>query len=134
MNSLFHVVTRLLSFHSQSRKLCQHLPPTNSDSVIHGNSPEYETNTHSCVLYYILVISLITMVKTCSWGTCNSDTRYPERVQNVRFIPFRKPTINGDTCLRWIQSCGRPHWQFNQFKINRHTFVCSKVSGFELNN
>lgn len=130
------LVTRLLSSHSQSgsRKLCWTLPPTNSASVIQGNAPECETNTHSCVLYYILVISLITMVKTCSCGTCNSDTRYLERVQNVRFIPFPKPTTNGDKCLRWIKSCGRPHWQFNQSKINRHTFVCSKVSGFELNN
>lgn len=132
-SSTSSLVGRLLSFYSQSRKLCQPLPPTYSDSVIHGNSSECETNTHSCVLYYILVISLITMVKTCSWVTCNSDTRYPERVQNVRFIPFPKPTTNGDKCLRWIKSCGRPHWQFNQSKINRHTFVCSKVSGFELN-
>lgn len=57
-----------------------------------------------------------------------------ERVQNVRFIPFPKPTTNGAKCLRWVKSCGRPHWQFNQSKINRHTFVCSKISGFELNN
>lgn len=79
--------------------------------------------THLCAM---LVISLITMVKTCSWGTCNSDTRYPERVQNVRFILFPKPTTNQAKFLRWVKSCGRPHWQFNQSKINRHTFVCSK--------
>lgn len=53
-------MTRLLSFHSQSesQKLCQPFPPTNSASVIHGYTPECETNTHSCVLYYISVISL----------------------------------------------------------------------------
>lgn len=95
-SSTSSLVTRLLSFHSQSesRKLCQPIPPTNSASVIHGNAPECEINIHMCVLYYILVISLIIMVKTCSWGTFNSDTGYPERVENVRFIPFPKPTTN----------------------------------------
>jgi hypothetical protein len=47
------------------------------------------------------------MVKRCCWGTCNSDTRYPETVQNVSFIPFPKPKTNFDACPRWIKACGR---------------------------
>lgn len=66
------------------------------------------------------------MVKTCAWGTCNNDTRYPERVENVRFIPFPKPKTNSAKCLRWIKACGRPHNQLNVSKIDRHKFVCSK--------
>nr|XP_022320129.1 uncharacterized protein LOC111122604 isoform X5 [Crassostrea virginica] len=57
---------------------------------------------------------------------CNSDTRYPERIHGVRFIPFPKPKTNEAKCLHWIKACGRPHWQFGQSSINRHTFVCSK--------
>ncbi|KAJ8298551.1 hypothetical protein KUTeg_023894 [Tegillarca granosa] len=41
------------------------------------------------------------MVKTCSWGTCNSDSRFPERIVDVRFIPFPKPKTNWEKCARW---------------------------------
>lgn len=66
------------------------------------------------------------MVKTCAWGRCNSNTRRPERIQGVRFIPFPKPKTQKDKCLRWIKACGRPHYQLNESRINRHTFVCTK--------
>ncbi|XP_056001623.1 uncharacterized protein LOC125656555 [Ostrea edulis] len=66
------------------------------------------------------------MVKICEWGTCNSDTRYSERVENIRFVPFPKPKSNFDKCLRWVKACGRPHTQLNPQKVTRHTYVCSK--------
>ncbi|XP_062577807.1 uncharacterized protein LOC134239658 [Saccostrea cucullata] len=66
------------------------------------------------------------MVKTCAYGKCNSDTRYPERIQGVRFIPFPKPKTQKDKCLRWIRACGRPHYQLNESRIDRHTFICTK--------
>ncbi|XP_056109207.1 uncharacterized protein LOC130087032 [Rhinichthys klamathensis goyatoka] len=44
------------------------------------------------------------MVKRCACGTCNSDTRYPERLgDGVYFLPFPKPHLNRDKCLLWIQ-------------------------------
>jgi hypothetical protein len=70
------------------------------------------------------------MVKICAWGTCNSDTRYPDRVKDVTFVPFPKPKTNFDKCLRWVRACGRPHNQLNPQKITRHTYVCSKVKTF----
>ena len=67
------------------------------------------------------------MVKRCCWGTCNSDTRYPDRVQNVLFFPFPKPKTNIEVCMRWIKACGRPYDQLNVNKITKDTYVCSKV-------
>ncbi|KAG5285135.1 hypothetical protein AALO_G00034470 [Alosa alosa] len=58
------------------------------------------------------------MVKRCAWGICNTDTRFPERLEGgVRFFPFPKPKSNPDKC---------PHSQLNPSRINKHTFVCSK--------
>ena len=73
------------------------------------------------------------MVKRCQWGTCNSDTRYPERLEGgITFIPFPKPKRNFEKCKRWIKACGRPHDQLNETLIdgNYHMFVCTKVSNF----
>ena len=40
--------------------------------------------------------------KRCSWGKCNSDSRYTDRphMQNVQFVPFAKPKTNKEKCLR----------------------------------
>jgi len=67
--------------------------------------------------------------KRCSWGTCNSDSRYPTRpyMADVLFYPFPKPKTQPEKCLNWIKACGRPHEQLNTDKIIRHHFVCSKV-------
>lgn len=72
------------------------------------------------------------MPKHCCWGECNSDTRYPERCENIQFIPFVKPTKpwNRDQCLRWIRACGRPQDQLNINKIKKHHYICSKVSSY----
>ena len=34
--------------------------------------------------------------KRSSWGKCNSDSRYTDRLhmQNVQFVPFAKPKTN----------------------------------------
>ena len=67
------------------------------------------------------------MVKICCYGTCRSDTRYPDPLFEVNFYPFPKPKSNFDKCLRWIKACGRPHSDLNVKKINKDTYVCSKV-------
>ena len=114
-------VRRLSSNLSQS-DFRYHRPPLTPINIIKRNS----STLQFCI--DILIYFTKIMVKTCSWGKCNSDTRYPERIHGVRFIPFPKPKTNEAKCLRWIKACGRPHWQFGQSSINRHTFVCSKVS------
>ena len=114
-------VMRLSSNLSQS-DFRNHRPPLTPTNIIKRNSSTLQF--YNDILIYFTKI----MVKTCSWGKCNSDTRYPERIHGVRFIPFPKPKTNEAKCLRWIKACGRPHWQFGQSSINRHTFVCSKVS------
>lgn len=73
-------------------------------------------------------IELNIMVKHCSYGTCKSDSRYPEKLMGAKFIPFPKPKSDLEKCLRWISCCRRPHAQLNVDKITKHTYVCSKVS------
>ena len=54
------------------------------------------------------------MVKQCAWGTYNTDSRYPERLQNgVYFIPFPKPQRDKEKCVMWIRLCGRSEYQQN---------------------
>ena len=67
------------------------------------------------------------MVKRCCWGTCNSDTRYPERLNGAKFIPFPKPKRALEKCMLWML-CGRPHSQFNLRNVTKNTFICTKVS------
>ena len=70
------------------------------------------------------------MGKKCAWGLCDSDSRYPERLQGgVKFILFPRPLKNLERCLRWIKSCGRPHEQLNVRRLegNYNVYVCSKV-------
>ncbi|XP_050395994.1 zinc finger protein 26 [Patella vulgata] len=72
------------------------------------------------------------MVKRCSWGTCNSDSRYPERLAGgVTFIPFPKLGRTRDKARRWIRLCGRPYEKLNEEILAerrkaKHLFVCSK--------
>ncbi|KAL3881638.1 hypothetical protein ACJMK2_028051 [Sinanodonta woodiana] len=69
------------------------------------------------------------MVKRCQWGLCNSDSRYPNRLNGgVKFIPFPKPRRNLEKCKRWIKACGGPHDQLNVDTVddNYHMFVCTK--------
>ncbi|KAK3085781.1 hypothetical protein FSP39_008650 [Pinctada imbricata] len=66
------------------------------------------------------------MVKRCCYGTCNSNSRYPERLDGAKFIPFPKKISNHDKCMRWIKACGRPHYQLNIENITKDTYICSK--------
>ena len=70
------------------------------------------------------------MVKHCCWGTCKSDSRYPERLEGAFFIPFAKPKQTPDKCRLWVKLCGRPHKQLNVGKVTKDTYICSKVSLF----
>jgi hypothetical protein len=54
------------------------------------------------------------MVERCCYGTCYSDTRYPERLKDgSTFFPFPQPGTNLEKFKRWIRLCGRPHEQLN---------------------
>ena len=74
------------------------------------------------------------MVKRCCYGTCKSDTRYPEQLlDDVKFVPFPKPAKNTEKCQRWIRLCGRPHEQLNITILQerskaKHLYVCTKVT------
>ena len=61
------------------------------------------------------------MVKRCAWGTCNTDSRYPERLIKdgvpVTFHRFPSVTKFKEQRKAWIRACCRAD-----------TFVCSKDS------
>ncbi|XP_033097136.1 uncharacterized protein LOC117101283 [Anneissia japonica] len=65
-------------------------------------------------------------VKHCCYGCCKSDSRYPERMIGLHFIPFPKPKSQHEKCIRWIEACGRPQSQFNVGRVNKDTYICSK--------
>ena len=73
------------------------------------------------------------MVERCCYGTCYSDTRYPERLKDgSTFFPFPQPGTNLEKFKRWIRLCGRPHEQLNLNILSdrpkaKHLYVCSKV-------
>ena len=62
----------------------------------------------------------------CSYGTCNSDSRYSDRehMKGVFWIPFPKPKRILEKCQRWIRACGRE--LFTVEKVTRWTYICSK--------
>ncbi|XP_062587836.1 uncharacterized protein LOC134249507 [Saccostrea cucullata] len=66
------------------------------------------------------------MVKHCSFGTCNSDSRYKDKLNGAKFIPFPKPKTNLHKCMRWIALCHRPQHQLNVNKITKDTYICTK--------
>ena len=41
----------------------------------------------------------------------------PQFCEGVRFVPFAKPARTLETCLCWIEACGRPYCQTNVSKI-----------------
>ena len=54
------------------------------------------------------------MVKRCAWGGCNTDSWYPERLQNgVYVIAFPKSQQDEEKCIMWIRLCGRTEYQLN---------------------
>ena len=65
----------------------------------------------------------------CSWGQCNSDSRYyhkREDLKNVFFLKFPKKNKEREKCLIWIKACNRPHTQLNIDKLQSFHYVCSK--------
>ena len=98
-------------------------------------SPESRTNfDRAAALFFFLFFCFDfrrskMVVKRCSWGKCNADSRYPDRYPGVKFIPFAKPKRQLEKCLRWIKACGRPYSQLNVEKIHDWTYICSRVSG-----
>lgn len=65
--------------------------------------------------------------KHCAYGLCKSDSRYPDRNPDVRFIPFPKPKTRMEECKMWIKACARPCNQLNPDLVRKGTYVCSKV-------
>ena len=69
--------------------------------------------------------------KHCCWGTCNSDSRYPEKVHKSLkemvklgmkiFIPFLTPSQGIERCQRWINACSRE--DFTVDLITRNTYI-----------
>ena len=114
----------LLSSNLRQSDSRNHRPPLSSTSVIMRNSSTLQF--YKDILIYFNKI----MVKTCSWGKCNSDTGYAERIHGESFILFPKPKTNKATCLRWVKACGRPHYKFGLSSIDGDTFVCSKLGTF----
>ena len=65
------------------------------------------------------------MAKHCAWGTCNSDSRYPERlinsegkcVQFYHFPSFKKEKIRREA---WIRACCRG----DNFVCTKHSYMC----------
>ena len=68
--------------------------------------------------------------KHCCWGTCDSDSRYPEKLHKSLkemvklgmkiFILFPKPS-QGIEC--WINACSREN--FTVDLITRNTYICA---------
>ena len=69
-------------------------------------------------------------VKHCLWGTCSSDSRFPQFCEGVRFVAFAKPTRTIETFLRWSKACGRPHSQSNVSKIISSFFITRSGRNF----
>ena len=66
------------------------------------------------------------MVKRCCWGTCTSDSMYPERLNGAVFVPFPKPTRALGKCMLWI---GRfVDGRMSRSSVTKNTFICTKVS------
>ena len=71
----------------------------------------------------IVVVSESTMVETCVWGTCKTDSRYPERLikdgKVINFHPFpSKKKFKERTELR-IRSCSRT----DDFKCTNDSYI-----------
>ena len=47
------------------------------------------------------------MVKRCAWETCNTDSRYPKRLVNVKFHRFPSVAKEKERGGIWIRACRR---------------------------
>lgn len=72
------------------------------------------------------------MAKRCIWDVFNTNSTYPERLENeqMKFILFSKPYRDKEKCLRWIQLCDQPHGQLSiELLVNNYNFfICTKAN------
>ena len=67
------------------------------------------------------------MVKRCAWGTCKSDSRYPERLFiktegiTVKFHCFPSGKKHKERREAWIQACCRA----DDFICKKDSYICS---------
>ena len=66
------------------------------------------------------------MVKRCSWGTCKSDSRYPERLKtedgkNISFHSFPSVKKFKERRETWIRACCRG----DNFECKKDSYICS---------
>ena len=67
------------------------------------------------------------MVKRCAWGTCNSDSRYPERLFRktkgitVKFHCFPSEKKHKERRQAWIQACCRA----DGFNCTKDSYISS---------
>ena len=68
----------------------------------------------------------------CSWGTCNSDSRYKlkDHMQGVFFLRIPDPLVDLEKYNRWVHLCGRPDFTVKSkadfSKARWRRFICSK--------
>ena len=69
--------------------------------------------------------SILYMVKRCAWGTCKTDSFYPERlIKNEKVINFHHFSSEKKFKERrelWIRSCSRTE----DFKCTKDSYICS---------
>ena len=76
--------------------------------------------------------------KHCYWGTCKSDSRYPEKMPaGTTFIRFPKPESIHENMTHWEKEQAKlkmeKHWQYlcghkdfnNLRQITKDTYICS---------
>ena len=65
------------------------------------------------------------MFKRCAWGTCKTDSRYPERLVKdgkvINFHPFPSDKKLKERGELWIRSCSRA----DDFKCTKDSYICS---------
>jgi hypothetical protein len=65
------------------------------------------------------------MVKRCAWGTCKSDSRYPERLKkdngtSVSFHSFPSEKKSKERRQIWINACCRG----DKFVCRKDSYIC----------
>ena len=72
------------------------------------------------------------MVKTCSHGTCKSDSRKAHSSvminrygEPIKFVHFPGKVRSAAKAQRWIHACRRPSSQLSLQKLSYHHYVCS---------
>ena len=82
---------------------------------------------------YICLFLDMVRTKHCSWGRCNMDSRYPDRMpQSLKelqesgqkvFIPLVKPWHDPKRCKKWVSACSRKN--FMTKSITKNSYICA---------